>query len=237
MDQLLPITTLHAAIEEECVPGVDVADARARLRNGQVAFDALSVLRGATDLPRNFHRMMTAFEHAGLAGSNAVSSLRRGDQDVQRLGRAWLGSEPLPSDEARQVARRAAALVGNAVLRRASREVCGSTTLRISERAQCPCCGGPAEFSVSSGTVRRLVCARCDTVWRTTRTGCLGCGAQGAPTVASIPSEELGYALTICHQCGRYLKERTMRAAPALLVERMLTAQLDAAAQDRGLRM
>lgn len=237
VDQLLPVTTLHAELENGCVLGLDVPAARARLKAGQSAFDALKVFTGASDLARSVQRMTSALEHAGLCGSDTLAAVRRADTDVARLGRAWIGGEPLPSDEARLLARRAVALVGNAVLRRASREVCGTTTLRISDRATCPCCNGPAEFSVSSGPVRRLVCSRCDTVWRTTRRGCLGCGAEGEPAVARIASASLGYDLSICHHCGRYVKERTARSAPALLVERIMTAELDAAAQERGLRM
>lgn len=237
VDQLLPVTALHAELEQGCVLGLDVPAARARLKAGQSAFDPFTVFTSAQDLPRAVRRMTTALEHAGLCGSDTLTAARRAETDVLRLGRAWLGGEPLPSDEARRLARRAVALVGNAVLRRASHEVCGTTTLRISDRASCPCCGGAAEFSVSSGQVRRLVCSRCDTVWRTTRRGCLGCGAEGDPAIARIASASLGYDLTICHHCGRYLKERTSRSAPALLVERIMTAELDAAAQERGLRM
>ncbi|HEY0996097.1 MAG TPA: formate dehydrogenase accessory protein FdhE [Gemmatimonadaceae bacterium] len=237
VDQLLPVTALHAELEQGCELALDVPGARARLKAGQSAFDPFVVFTGAKDLPRAVQRMTSALEHAGLCGSDALARVRGVEPDVVRLGRAWIGGEPLPSDEARRLARRAVALVGNAVLRRASREVCGATTLRISDRAACPCCGGPAEFSVSGGQVRRLVCSRCDTVWRTTRRGCLGCGAEGDPAVARIPSASLGYDLTICHHCGRYLKERTVRSAPALLVERIMTAELDAAAQERGLRM
>jgi hypothetical protein len=41
----------------------------------------------------------------------------------------------------------------------------------------------------------------------------------------------------ICHSCGRYLKERSGRPKHAPLVERALTAEMDAAAVRRGLRL
>ena len=89
---------------------------------------------------------------------------------------------------------------------------------------------------MSTATKRTLVCWRCDTQWRTTHRGCLGCGANGPPDVARVPSPYLGYELAICNACGRYLKERRGSLTHELIVERTLTAGLDEAAQQRGLR-
>jgi hypothetical protein len=51
-----------------------------------------------------------------------------------------------------------------------------------------------------------------------------------------VPSPDLGYDLVICNSCGRYLKERRGLPSHAWLVERALTAGLDEAAHERGLR-
>jgi formate dehydrogenase maturation protein FdhE len=91
-------------------------------------------------------------------------------------------------------------------------------------------------LALSTNTKRTLVCWRCDTQWKTAHRGCLGCGADGPPTVARVPSPYLGYELAICNSCGRYLKERRGPLTHELLVERTLTAGLDEAAQQRGLR-
>ena len=73
-------------------------------------------------------------------------------------------------------------------------------------------------------------------MWRTEDRGCLSCGADTPPTLVRIPSPYLGYELAICNACGRYLKERRGGLTHELFVERALTAGLDEAAQQRGLR-
>jgi FdhE protein len=132
------------------------------------------------------------------------------------------------------------ALVAGGVLERASAAVSGGETL--AGTAACPCCGGPPEFALveratGQPPARRLICARCDAAWAVERAGCVGCGETEPPTLARVPSPALGYDLAICNACGRYLKERTADAPVDLVVERVLTAELDAAAEHRGLRL
>jgi formate dehydrogenase maturation protein FdhE len=101
----------------------------------------------------------------------------------------------------------------------------------------CPSCGGAPDLAFVDGARRALVCSRCDTSWPVATRGCIGCEATGAPTIARVRSPYLGYDLVICHACGRYLKERVGRALHPPLVERALTAEMDAAAVRRGLRI
>ena len=131
-----------------------------------------------------------------------------------------------------------AILVGNALLRAASARVGAPASWRTWARSVCPCCGGAADIAlIERGAQRTLVCARCDMQWRARRAGCLGCDAEMAPAIARITNPDLGYDLVICHSCGRYLKERSGRAHHPPLVERALTAEMDAAAVRRGLRL
>ena len=161
-----------------------------------------------------------------------------------RLGAALKGLLEVGGE--RIVDRFARALAGAAddLLLVASARVCELARPVEWNRSYCPCCGGSPDFSVRDDTVdgglerdRGLVCARCDTTWRTEALGCLGCGERESPTIARISSDALGYQLAICNACGRYLKEPAAPAPLDPLVERVLTAQLDAAAEARGLRL
>jgi formate dehydrogenase maturation protein FdhE len=142
----------------------------------------------------------------------------------------------VPADPTKRVARRVASVVGNAVLARAASDVTAGVDLSAWRWPECPCCSGAPDLALCSDRQRTLVCWRCDTRWPAMHRGCLGCGAADAPTIARVPSPYLGYELAICNACGRYLKER--RGAPShdLLIERIIVAGLDAAAQQRGLR-
>jgi hypothetical protein len=246
---IAPVTQLDAELTREWVLALDVARARARLEGGAVAYEPLEVVGAAGNLLVPFVRATVALERSGLiADSDAVQARERRYQ-LMPLIASWLGGEPAPRDRARAAARRAAVLVAGSILRRAS------TLLRASvepgapgpagvqralaewERPLCPACGGAPDFARRDGGKRALTCARCDSTWRTSALGCLGCGAQEAPTIARVTSAALGYLLTICNSCGRYLKE-PMEALPVEpLVERALTEELDAAAEARGLRL
>src|SRR5439155_13168772 len=135
----------------------------------------------------------------------------------------------------KRLARTVAAVVGNAVLSRVAADVVTGFSLATWKRLNCPCCGASPDLALATDRRRTLVCWRCDTMWRTDRRGCLGCGADTSPTIARVASPYLGYELTICNSCGRYLKERRGAPTHALLVERALTLGLDEAAQQRGL--
>ena len=235
---LRPVALLRSELAAGWSLQVDAAGARRRVKSGRPAFDAVDMLHHAGDLHRPFQRAALAFARAGLATPDAVLAARQQPAaSVLTLGASWIAGEPLPRQEPRRLAQRAAAVVAGSVLARAARTVGPSVRATPGHHVNCPACGGAAEFSRLGPAGRKLVCARCDTTWLNTRGGCLGCGADDAPTVCRIPSPDIGYALLVCNACGRYLKETSRRGAPDLLVERALTSQLDAAAEQRGLRL
>lgn len=235
---LQPVATLRAELTASWRVEVDAAEARRRIRAGRPAFDALEMLHSAGDLHHPFQRAAQAFELAGLATPDAVQAARQqAPATIMTLGASWFAGEPLPRLEPRRLAQRAAAVVVSSVLAGAAARVKSSVRSGPHDRAICPACGSAPEFSLLGPAGRKLTCARCDTQWRTERPGCLGCGAHDAPTVFRIPSPDVGYDLVVCNACGRYLKERVRRGGSNLLVERALTAQLDAAAERRGLRL
>lgn len=236
-DQFKPIVSVYDAMRERGYAELDVAQARARIRGGRAAFEYASLLRDARDLTRAFDRTATAFERTGIASTPQLDALRKKSIDAKTLVLSWANSESLPRDPSLRLARTVAGVVGNAVLSRAASDVVRGFSLTAWKRSQCPCCGASPDLAISTDKRRTLVCWRCDAMWRTEQRGCLGCGADTPPTLARIPSPDLGYELAICHSCGRYLKERRGSPAHSLIVERALTSGLDEAAQQRGLRV
>lgn len=246
-EQLAPVARLSIELASEWRLALDLARARGRLAGGLVAFDTLDVLGSAGDLLVPFVRATTALERAGLATIEEAVQARERRFQLLPLVVSWLAGEPEPRDRGRGAARRAAALVASSVLHRASEMLrrpddateAADVARLIGEwqRAYCPCCGGAPDFAMRDGQTRWLLCARCDTSWPTSALGCLGCGAREAPTIARITSNALGYQLTICNSCGRYIKEPLSGGVTEPLIERLLTAELDAAAEARGLRL
>jgi len=244
---IAPVARLQAELAREWPLALDVARARARLEAGAAAFEPLALIGSAGDLLVPYVRATVALERAGLAGDPEASQARERRHQVLPLVVAWLGGEPPPRDAAKATARRAAAIVARSVLRRAIAILRGAQPADAASRVEqrlaqwdrqtCPCCSGPPDFAVREADGRVLVCSRCDTTWRTTALGCLGCGARDAPTLARIVSPAIGYQLTICNSCGRYMKEPLDSRAIDPLVDRALTAELDAAAEARGLRL
>ena len=237
-EQVTPLSALHVELARRWHPSFDVAAARARLLAGRVAYQPARVIASVGSLVVPYTRAIAALQRAGFAAETEAEGARERRGQIAQLLAEWLSCEPTPRERVRAVARRAAVLVASSILRRASTELHRGPPLDGWAGSVCPCCGGPAEFRVREPAgSSMLICWRCDISWRTRSVGCLGCGATGAPAVARIESPALGYLLLVCHPCGRYLKEP---AAPALiepLVERALTAQLDAAAEARGLRL
>jgi hypothetical protein len=237
-EQLRPIVYVHESVRTRLAAPIDVGAARARIRSGRPGLDVEEVLTGAGDLTGLFLRTAAAFEGTGVATTPQRAALQSGSIDPTALVFGWArgDSRPPAKNRALLLARQVAAVVGNAILSRASHDVLDGLTLTGWHRTQCPCCGALPDLALTMGRRRMLVCWRCDAMWGTDQRGCLGCGADAPPTLVRVPSPVLGYELAICNACGRYLKERRGAPTHALIVERALTAGLDEAAQQRGLR-
>lgn len=237
-EQYAPVLRVHADMLRECSPVVDPTAARRRIASGQVAFDALRVVRSCGDLTSRFVRVLAAFEVAGFVSNADRRALLDKGLDVDDLVHGWFTGDRTPSDPRRRVARQVAIVIGNALLRGATERVGAPSVWRTWTRVVCPCCGGAPDIALVERSQRILVCARCDAQWRAPRDGCLGCDATESPMeIARISNPALGYDLVMCNSCGRFLKERPRRGLASLLVERALTAELDLAAEQRGLRI
>lgn len=234
-EQLQPLVRIHTVMRDRGYASVDVSRARERIQQGRSAFDAAALLYTAGDLNRAFSRTAAAFERTGIESSARIETLLRTPIDVTAHTIAWANGDSSPGDQTLRVARKVAGVVGNAVLSRVAHDIMVKND-GAWKRPHCPCCAASPDLALAIDTERTLVCWRCDTNWRTEHRGCLGCGASNSPTMVRVPSPYLGYELAICNSCGRYLKERRGGLTHDLLVERALTAGLDAAAQQRGLR-
>ncbi|MEP6618620.1 MAG: formate dehydrogenase accessory protein FdhE [bacterium] len=237
-EQFAPVTRAHAELVSEATPVVDAAGARARIANGQVAYDAIKMVRTCGALATSFGRVLEAFQVAGFASNEDCQALLDRHLDVDEIVCGWLTGDRTPRDVRRGIARQAAIIVGNAILGAASSRVGAPSAWRKWTRPVCPCCGGAPDIVVlERGAHRSLICARCDAQWRAGHAGCLGCEATEETGVARINNPALGYDLVMCHACGRFYKERPRRGMESLIVERALTAELDFAAEQRGLRL
>lgn len=234
---MAPLVHVHAALGRFRLGPTRVKRARANLSAGRVAFDPTEALRVATGLDASLSRIATAFEMCGLASTRELDSFRKSYTNAQPLLKAWLVGERGSSDHGRRLALRAAALLGNGILRSAAAQVSKGLSFAGWSHATCPCCAGSPEFAVKDGGVRHLVCSRCDSRWPAPTTGCLGCESDRPPTFVRVDTVDLGYDLLVCHSCARYIKERPTEGMVAPMIERMLTAELDAAAERRGLRI
>lgn len=236
-DQFGPVLQLQQALRTSVRPVVDVKDAQARIASRRPGFDPVKILSRARTVVTAFDRCVDALEVAGLASSTAVTTLRQQQHDARSLAISWAAGETAPSSSTQRLAQKAASLVAGAILQSNARVVMQKMSLDGWQRPVCPSCGGAPDLAFVDGVKRALVCSRCDTSWPVSTRGCIGCEATGAPTIARVRSPYLGYDLVICHACGRYLKERVGRAQHPPLVERALTAEMDAAAVRRGLRL
>jgi hypothetical protein len=236
-DELNPLVRVHAELARFRLGATRLKRARSNVADGRVAFDPNEVLRSAGDLDGSLGRVATAFEMCGLASPRELESFRKGYAIAQPLLKAWLVGERGSSDEGRRLALRAAALVGNAILRSAASQASKGVAFDEWKKTTCPCCGGPPDLAVRSDARRWLICARCDTRWQAPTLGCLGCEATRAPTFVRVDAIDLGYELLVCHACARYIKERRGDGMQSPIIERALTVELDAAAERRGLRI
>jgi len=236
-DELQPLVRVHTELGRFRLGATRVKRAKSNISNTRVAFDPNDVLRAAGDLDGRLARIAIAFEMCGMASSRDLDAFRKSHAVAQPLLKAWLVGERGSSDGGRRLALRAAALVGNGILRSAAAQVSKGETFADWKRATCPCCGGPPDLAVRTSGSRVLICSRCDTRWEAPTNGCLGCEATRSPTFVRVDAPDLGYELLVCHACARYIKERAADGLQSPMVERTLTAELDAAAERRGLRI
>lgn len=103
----------------------------------------------------------------------------------------------------------------------------------------CPVCGGWPNFAMleSERGARQLLCSRCNSQWQYSRVGCPFCKSKEKQTYYA--SDDGLYRLYVCPDCRRYLKTIDLREIQRQVhpeVERLLTVDMDLAAQAEGFR-
>src|SRR5688500_20341275 len=90
----------------------------------------------------------------GMASGRELESIRKGYSVAQPLLKAWLVGERGSSDEGRRLALRAAAIVGNAILRSAAEQSRKGLDLEEWSKTSVPCCGGPPDMAIRDDSRR-----------------------------------------------------------------------------------
>jgi formate dehydrogenase accessory protein FdhE len=131
----------------------------------------------------------------------------------------------------------AVALALAAYLQRAKDRILPEIDLSMWVQSYCPVCGGQPNLAMLEGErgARRLICSRCDAQWPYSRVGCPFCRSKEKQTYYA--SEDQVYRLYVCPDCRRYLKTVDLREVHGErfpVVERLLTVNMDLAAQQEG---
>jgi FdhE protein len=108
-------------------------------------------------------------------------------------------------------------------------------------REYCPICGGRPDlaFLDKERGSRWLMCSRCDTPWLYQRLQCPYCRTQNPDALAYFTDDSGMYRLYVCEQCHRYIKAIDFRCSESeisLLLERILTLDMDRQAEEKGYR-
>lgn len=236
-DELSPLVRVHAALGRFRLGPTRIKRARANLRAGRVAFDPADALKAVNGHDAGLAKIASAFEMCGMASTRELDSLRKNYSSAQPLLKAWLVGERGSSDHGRRLALRAAAILGHGILRSAAEQVAKGLSFSAWAHATCPCCAGSPDLAVRDASGRHLICSRCDSRWPAHTGGCLSCESNRPPAFVRVDALDTGYELLVCHACSRYIKERPAGDMSSPLVERLLTAELDTAAERRGLRL
>lgn len=105
------------------------------------------------------------------------------------------------------------------------------------EHGYCPVCGSWPAYGERAEHLR---CSFCAGSWPRSTAGCIYCGEAGdAFSIVAVDDARPGRMLETCTSCGGYLKTLTLEEPvefPLVAVEDLATADLDAAAADRGFR-
>src|SRR5689334_12844952 len=81
-EQLAPVLRVQDELMQTCTPVVDAEAGRRRIARGNVAYDALRVLRTCGELTTRFARVLEAFEVAGFLSNNDRRALIHSEYDV-----------------------------------------------------------------------------------------------------------------------------------------------------------
>jgi transcription elongation factor Elf1 len=162
------------------------------------------------------------------------------------VAKAWFNGVGLPSNLFKDIGETLLRTIIQATLQpflagyaRAYQDSLKQTVLETWRRAYCPVCGGSPDMAYLEKEVgaRWLVCSRCDTEWLFQRLQCPYCGTQQQDSLSFFADDSELYRLYVCEKCKGYLKTIDLRKAVGevlLPLERLMTAEMDRQARERG---
>ncbi len=159
---------------------------------------------------------------------------------TEKLVKAWYEGTSLPAGTASELLLKTVLQATlNPFLRRYSEALIGLFSGDSWLRRYCPVCGGSPDFAFldKERGARWLLCSRCDTQWVYKRLECPYCGNQDQNSLAYFTDEKEIYRLYTCQRCQKYLKAIDLRKTEEdiiLPLERLLTADMDRQAQEKG---
>ena len=160
--------------------------------------------------------------------------------------KAWFNGAELPSILLKDIREPLLRTIIHATLQpflagyaRAYQDYLKKDLLETWRRGDCPVCGGSPDMAFLEKEVgaRWLVCSRCDTAWLYQRLQCPYCGTMEQESLSYFSDDAEIYRLYVCEKCKRYLKTIDLRKAGdevLLPLERLLTAEMDRQARERG---
>jgi len=166
-------------------------------------------------------------------------------QQVRSLAVEYLRSGRIPGSDRAEIDRGLLSFIFSSALRPFLRMQAQALAPLVDDgkwyRAYCPICGSEPDMAAleRGHGGRRLLCSRCDHEWTFRRLGCPFCGNEEPAQVAYYPSDDELYRLSVCERCRRYLKTIDLRGIAGerlLAAERVLTADMDVAADRAGYR-
>ncbi len=184
------------------------------------------------------HSKDAAKEAAGL--ENLASDIAI----LESAARAWYECSPLtPQAEAKGVSEELLSFVLLTTLQpflsNNAEAVIDAIDQERWRRGYCPICGGAPDFAFLAKDLgaRWLLCSRCDAEWLFQRLQCPYCGNQDQNKLAYFTDDRELYCLYVCEVCHRYIKAIDLRQTTEeslLPFERILTADMDDQAQEKG---
>ena len=207
----------------------------------QITFDGLGVESTMLAwVAQSIAQVLTTYRDGWAEMGSTLAELQPEPLDAlarevyEQPGR-WLTHQPSPL----ALAELAVELALVPYVEEAAETVAPKLDLTVWRRPYCPMCGAAPDLSIlgeNSGE-RYLVCSRCDSQWPYARLTCPFCAEPGNRQLTYYPSEDEVYRLYVCDSCKHYLKAvdlRKARGGVVPLLERVLTAAMDIAAQNEG---
>jgi formate dehydrogenase maturation protein FdhE len=228
---------------------LDSDEISSRLAQGQPLVSDAELDLDMEQVRQLFAAVITVFAgYSQLFGELPESLRRPGAVDLLTTAavQRWFNGTELPPGLRRNISRPLLQAIILATLQpflagyaRAYRDHLDADRPENWRRGYCPVCGGSPDMAYleKEAGARWLVCSRCDTEWLFQRLQCPYCGTVAQDSLSYFTDVTEIYRLYVCENCKRYLKAIDLRRAGDEVLwplERLLTAEMDRQARERG---